>query len=292
MSMPDIAIFGEVLFDCFPNGERVLGGAPFNVAWHLHALAQNTHFISRVGCDADGRAIAQAMLSWGMPIADIQSDVQYATGTVQVSFAKGEPCYAILTNQAYDFIDATLLPVQHYAVIYHGTLALRQAISAQAFAVLAEHSGKRFFDVNLRAPWWQRATVEKYLLHTDWLKLNAEELAQWQHQGETLSDTMQRLLTHYGLAVIVVTRGAQGAVALNCAGELIDITPSDTVTVVDTVGAGDAFAAVLLLGLQHGWTLATTMQRAQDFASALVGRRGATVADSNFYTPFRQLWQL
>ena len=31
-------VFGEVLFDCFPDGSRVLGGAPFNVAWHCQAF--------------------------------------------------------------------------------------------------------------------------------------------------------------------------------------------------------------------------------------------------------------
>ena len=31
-------IFGEVLFDTFPDGTAVLGGAPFNVAWHLQGF--------------------------------------------------------------------------------------------------------------------------------------------------------------------------------------------------------------------------------------------------------------
>ena len=46
-----IGIFGEVLFDCFPDGREVLGGAPFNVAWHLHAFGQSPVFVSRVGDD-------------------------------------------------------------------------------------------------------------------------------------------------------------------------------------------------------------------------------------------------
>ena len=48
-------IFGEVLYDHFPDGQRVLGGAPFNVAWHLQAFGQAPRFVSRVGHDAEGR---------------------------------------------------------------------------------------------------------------------------------------------------------------------------------------------------------------------------------------------
>ena len=59
-------IFGEVLFDCFPDGSRVLGGAPFNVAWHLQAFGAEPLFVSRVGNDPMGRKIRDAMLQWGM----------------------------------------------------------------------------------------------------------------------------------------------------------------------------------------------------------------------------------
>ena len=48
-------LFGEVLHDCFPDGSRVLGGAPLNVAWHLRALGLDPYLVSRVGDDAAGR---------------------------------------------------------------------------------------------------------------------------------------------------------------------------------------------------------------------------------------------
>ncbi len=50
-----ITVFGEVLFDCFPNGKQVLGGAPFNVAWHLQALGDDPTFISQIGDDTLGK---------------------------------------------------------------------------------------------------------------------------------------------------------------------------------------------------------------------------------------------
>ena len=57
-------LFGEVLFDHFPDGKQVLGGAPFNVAWHLRAFWP-VHFISRVGADPQGTGIRRAMHDWG-----------------------------------------------------------------------------------------------------------------------------------------------------------------------------------------------------------------------------------
>lgn len=293
MNTQTIAVFGEVLFDCFPSGERLLGGAPFNVAWHLQALGQATQFISRIGQDAQGLAIREAMLSWGMDVSGLQSDAGHVTGTVQVSFEQDQPRYAILSEQAYDFIDAGQLKQGDYGVIYHGTLALRHHVSAQALQSLkARQQTKVFIDVNLRAPWWQKTAIESYLPQAHCLKLNDEELQHWQQTGETLKQTMQRLLSDYALEVLIVTRGAQGAIALPALGDFIEIMPSDGIEVIDTVGAGDAFAAVLLLGMQQGWSLTMTMQRAQDFASAVVGHRGALLYDKAFYANFCKLWAL
>ena len=61
---------------------------------------------------------------------------------------------------------------------------------------------------------------------------------------------------------------------------------------MDTVGAGDAFASVVLLGVMRHWPLPLIMQRAQTFASAVVGMRGATVSDMAFYRPFLEDWEL
>jgi fructokinase len=90
----------------------------------------------------------------------------------------------------------------------------------------------------------------------------------------------------------VLTHGARGAELLTAGGEHHSVRPTRNIEVVDTVGAGDAFAAVMILGLCRDWSLAQTLQRAQDFASHIVGRRGATVSDVEFYQPFIQEWRL
>ena len=118
-------IFGEVLFDCFPDGREVLGGAPFNVAWHLQAFGQSPLFVSSVGDDEEGRHIREAMSSWGMRLEGLQFDPEHPTGRVTVTLEGGEPSYDIVADTAYDFIDPNALPSGEPGLIYHGSLALR-----------------------------------------------------------------------------------------------------------------------------------------------------------------------
>ncbi len=294
MTDSQIAIFGEALFDRFADGRQILGGAPFNVAWHLQAFAQRPCFISRVGEDAAGDSIRLAMSAWGMSVENLQTDPDYPTGTVQVIINNGEPQYEILADQAYDFIKARQLSADsQYGVIYHGTLALRNCISEQALDDLsARHRGKVFIDVNLRSPWWHKDKVARRLGKANWVKLNHDELMHLAPKQKPLQDAMRWFLAQYQLDVLVVTCGSQGAAAINQTGDIIAVAPAEALTVVDTVGAGDAFAAVLLLGMQQGWPLQLTMERAQLFASALVGQRGATVQDLSFYRPFISAWDL
>ena len=289
-----ITIFGEVLFDHFPDGSSVLGGAPFNVAWHLQAFAQKPLFISRVGKDRLGDTIRSAMQSWDMDLSGLQQDESHPTGTVQVAIEQGEPSYTIVPERAYDFIAADELPGEQFGgLLYHGTLALRHADSRLALEGLKQrHRGALFMDVNLRAPWWQRAEVLKWVGDADWVKLNHHEL-QALHSGTgDIHADMRAFRLEHGLNGLIVTCGEEGALAVDANDEEASVAPAEALTVIDTVGAGDAFAAVLLLGIQQGWPLQLTMERGQDFASALVGRRGATVRNPSFYQRFIQSWAL
>jgi fructokinase len=91
---------------------------------------------------------------------------------------------------------------------------------------------------------------------------------------------------------LVVTLGNKGAIALTEDGDRARVLPSQTLEVVDTVGAGDAFTSVLITGLSLDWPLDQILQRAQDFASMLVERQGATVHDRNFYQTMTTDWGL
>lgn len=285
-----VYIFGEVLFDHFPDGNRVLGGAPFNVAWHLQAFGQEPVLVSRVGADPEGEQVRAAMEDWGLATRALQIDPEYPTGQVAVTFDDGEPAYAIVPDCAYDHIEVS--PLEPCRLLYHGSLAARATTSANALRRLRSDAPRSvFIDVNLRPPWWQASAVHELLQGAHWVKLNRDEL----HLlgGDTASvDSGRAFLQRYNLRGLLLTLGAEGAELLLAGGERLPVAPAAGTQVVDTVGAGDAFAAVMLLGLLHEWPMPVALARAQQFAGALVGRRGATVSDRQFYRDFLRQWQL
>ncbi|MCP9934599.1 carbohydrate kinase [Cyanobium sp. Candia 9D4] len=289
-----ITVFGEVLLDCFPDGTEVLGGAPFNVAWHLRGFGQSPRLVSRVGRDARGERILSAIGHWGLDGSALQTDPIHGTGRVSISLVDGEPTYEIVSGCAYDFI-ASPEPgqVPTSGILYHGTLALRHAASAAALASLtSRHQGPIVLDVNLRTPWWSPETVLPLVDGAHHVKLNAAELALLSPDappGDDLAASMHRFAGRHRLETLVVTRGALGAL-LWCDGEILSVAPAAAGPVVDTVGAGDGFAAVLLLGLSQQWPWAVSLGRAGDFAAALVSRRGATIDDPSVYARFLNAW--
>jgi fructokinase len=288
---PHIQVFGEVLFDHFPDGSRVLGGAPFNVAWHLQAFGLAPRFISRIGDDPAGHEIAELMDGWGMSREGLQIDREHSTGSVRVMIEDGEPHYEIVADCAYDFIAPELLAAKNTdGILYHGSLGIRNPVARAALqTVKARHQGKIFMDVNLRPPWWEREILHELLHDADWVKLNEDELVQLTPKSGGLENTMQTFCAQFDLATLIVTRGASGAVGWD-GRHFVTVAPPADITMVDTVGAGDAFAALSLFGLSRRWPLETTLERAQTFAVALVGKRGATVADSAFYRAFSEQW--
>lgn len=291
MTQTSVRVFGEVLFDYFPDGSRVLGGAPFNVAWHLQAFGLEPSLISRIGTDANGTEIAALMTDWGMSRAAVQIDEIHPTGCVRVEIRDGEPHYDIVTDSAYDFISADLLPTATTdGILYHGSLALRNPVSFAALqAFKTRHQGQIFVDVNLRDPWWQQETLLPLLADANWVKINEHELAQLCLEGSDLTSKIEAFSHQFDLELLVVTCGAQGAIAFDNQ-QLITVKPTNSIQVVDTVGAGDAFASVLLLGLSQQWSIETTLERAQAFAGELVARRGATINDREFYRLFTHKW--
>jgi len=271
----------------------VLGGAPFNVAWHLHAFGLKPLMVSRIGNDALGRRVEAAMRDWGMDCSGMQTDSTHPTGSVEVSFVEGEPSYEIAQGVAYDFIDASVLPQPDDGewLLYHGSLALRHSCSAAALARLeAQFACHRFVDINLRSPWWQREAVMPLINGADWLKLNEDELAEIYPGVASSSDRLAQISAMISKQ-IVLTGGERGATVISTGdGSRHSVVPERASSVVDTVGAGDAFCSVFVAGRLLGWPLEISMQRAQAFASAVVGIRGATSADRNFYKQFTRAW--
>lgn len=299
-------VFGEVLFDAFPGGSQLLGGAPFNVAWHLQGLGMKPLFISRVGTDAAGERVRAAMRDWDMDPSGLQSDDEHPTGIVRVSLERGQPAFDILPAQAYDRIDADealrAACGQPFSLVYHGTLALREPASRQALRALsAALPAPRCVDLNLRAPWWDDAIVADALDGADWVKLNDAELRaisaidtiidNGEAAAQPLSEQAERLRAHQGIAVLVLTLGECGAFIAAPDGRVEGAAPP-VAHFVDAVGAGDAFSAVALIGMIMGWQTSQTLARALEFAAWICSVRGATVADRERYAAYRKAWDL
>ncbi len=286
-------IYGEVLFDTFPDGREVLGGAPFNVARHLHGFGCQPLFISRVGDDARGEQVRQAMQAWGMDVSGLQLDNEHPTGIVQIAMQGKSHTFDILADQAYDYIDAeaalSLLKQGHYGLLYFGSLIERSPISRATLEQLRAQHLPQFVDINLRAPWWKQKRIMELVQGIDWLKLNNEELRELGYGGDT-RNAAAMLYAEYGFDTLVVTCGEQGALIVS--DESIEEgTPVAVEQLVDTVGAGDAFSAVCILGLLKGWEWRKTLRHALGFAARLCEVRGAVLPERSWYDSALTGWE-
>ena len=294
-------LFGEVLADIFPD-RTVLGGAPFNVARHLKAFGRNPVLLSRVGNDDLGRNVLGTMEQSGMDASGIQFDRHHPTGQVKVHLEEGGHRFEILPEQAYDFIHSAVarmvrLPLDP-TLIYYGTLAQRHEVSRRALVTLLRSTdAAKFLDVNLRTPWYDEKTLRSALQNADIVKLNAEELdvlaGMLTLPGHRPQDRVMELMRQFDLEQVVVTCGAEGAWQMSHTGKVTEAVASNRgATVVDTVGAGDGFAAVYILGALRHWPMENTLARANTFAAAICAIRGAVPDHASFYQPFTEEWGL
>jgi len=240
---------GEILWDVFETGEY-LGGAPFNFAVNAQRLGHEVWFISAVGNDERGSKALAKMKEIGLA-TDFVRRVDHPTGTVTVKFNTGEPEYTIHRPAAYDFLE--IEPGLAADWVYFGTLARPNIEGIEA---------KRFYDVNLRKDSWTPARVDALMSQADAIKLNEHELASL---GLSLTD-----LDHEAFAV---TRGARGCIVF-AHGEFAE-HPGFPVEVADPVGAGDAFAAAFLHGLDQGWPAGKIAEFANRMGAQAVSRAGA-----------------
>ena len=292
-------IYGEVLFDIFPGDNKVLGGAPFNVAWHLQGLGLSPLLISRIGADAEGQSVMDAMRQWTMDSSGIQHDAVNPTGGVEISMQGTAHRFDIRPNQAYDHIDFEPLDMavggQELSLIYQGSLVARNAASRNSLQQLIRQTRLPVFaDVNLRDPWWDADTIEGLLMTARWAKLNDDELGTvlpgTAQTDEGLERAARKALSRFELDAVIVTRGAEGALITTAEGT-VSGRPPPVENLVDTVGAGDAFCAVTLFGLHAGWSASWTLERALAFASAICEQRGATSQDHPLYKRTLASWQ-
>jgi fructokinase len=293
-----IVVLGEALIDVFPDRE-VVGGAPFNVARNLAALGATPLFVSRIGAGPAGEGILAQMRRLGMAVHGVQRDRVHLTGRVRVSLRDGQPSFDIQPDGAWDWLDlesaAASVRAARPALACFGTLAQRSQRAREAIrASLAATPALRLLDLNLRGIDDEQRIAAESLEYADVLKLNEHELrqlVQWFEPGQReASAAAFALAARFGLQRVVVTRGERGWACFEAHGRQVLEGPSPHVTVVDTVGAGDAFTAVLLLGELRGWRLPTTLLRAAEFAAAVCRLHGAFDEASPIYAAALSRW--
>ncbi len=300
MVKPRPIVFGEVLFDVFDGTDAKLGGAPFNVAWHLKGFGEDPIFVSRIGDDKNGEIVSETMRKWGMDLSGVQLDKENPTGVVEVSLKNAQATFNIPDKQAYDFIQNNSflrsLASSEVNAVYHGSLALRSDINLKTLSDLKNRLKPFIFsDLNLRNPWWNLSGIKEIVSKSDAVKLNDDEISRItgvdRLSDEEILSQAQNLCNEYNLRFVVVTKGKDGSSIVEKNGNVLNVTQVEVSSLVDTVGAGDSFASVVILGILRKWDLLDTIKRASEFASRICSVRGALLSEKELYSDLLRKWR-
>lgn len=283
-----IVLMGEALFDCFPEGRRVAGGAPFNVTWNLFGLGEDPLFISAVGMDQMGDELLEIMKKWGLNTNMIMRLSEVKTSVVEVCLTDGNPDYEICKNTAFDHLKLPdyVLEGNRNDILYHGSLATRSACSYETISRFRKQwKGKVFVDINIRQPWFDQTRFEDFIRGIDYLKINDLEYEELTGMSYSWVDPLPGIISFvecYDIANLIVTCGSKGSFWYD-GNELHSQSANTEIPIVDTVGAGDAFASVCLKGIQESWEISTILKFANALAERVCGIKGATLPEPSFF---------
>jgi fructokinase len=288
MARPVVVGAGEALWDVFPDGEH-FGGAPANVALHAAALGAEAWLVSAVGRDTRGDAALARLDAAGVRggRSTVAQLAEHPTGVVRVSLQDGgHAVYEIAAQSAWDYVPwsaAVQQVVERADAIVFGSLAQRGRVSRATIrraVAAARDTSWRLLDVNLRQSYYDAGVVTMSLELANAVKLNEEELPVVAQlcgvavRGAAPLDLLRALCDRFGLKLAALTRGACGALLVTPDAECESAAPPTEV--VDTVGAGDAFTAALLIGVLTGRSLEEVSRRANAVASYVCSQPGAT----------------
>ena len=253
---------GEILWDVI-GGQEHLGGAPLNLSVHASRLGHDVSVVSAVGADQRGDRALEAMSRLGLSIDLVQRSKEWPTGIVTVTVADdGQPEFEIHRPAAYDSMTLNAPALERVAAsdvdwVCFGTLL---SMSPRGRNVLLEAMdalprARRFYDVNLRPKSFTPELVLALLGRANVVKLNQDEVhsvdVMLQRSNRTLEEFCRDYTARFGWEAVCITRGEWGC-AIFVRDQYVEV-PGYRVQVADTVGAGDAFSAAFLHGLNGGW---------------------------------------
>ena len=280
-----IVSIGEILWDLIGEEEH-LGGAPFNFAVHAARLGHELLFVSGVGADARGRRTIERAGHLGIETSHIKTVPGFPTGVATVEIdAAGAPDFHVLRPAAYDRVEldaAEMAAISRRQPdwIYFGTLHQVSKPARQLTDRLIDTNpgARRFYDVNLRPDGHTPDLVEALAGQATVAKLNEQEaitMARWfDLPGCPTEHFCGRAASRFRWKAVAITRGAEGCVVL--VDDDCHEAPGIPVEVADTVGAGDAFAAAFLHGLDAGWHVRRIAAFANQVGAFVASRPGAT----------------
>jgi fructokinase len=278
-----IAGIGEILWDVFPSGKKV-GGAPANFAYHTRVQGARSEVVSCIGDDDSGREIITHLKKIGLSDNYIFIDNQHPTGWVDIDLDDdGKPNFTIHEQVAWDYIPFTdelrKFATQVNAVCF-GSLAQRSAVSRSAIRSFLQNTPEkslRVLDINLRQQYYDAATIKSCLRMANCLKLNEDELPVVQRllglKGSA-DKVVNHLVEEYGLVLLALTMGSRGSRLLGVGED--SFLESPKVDVVDTVGAGDAFTAAMVIGFLENYPIPVIHKKANFLSAYVCTQTGAT----------------
>ena len=291
-----IVSVGELLWDIFPDEEH-LGGAPFNFAAHARRLGHDVILVSAVGADVLGERALTKVQEYGLPPRFVHSIEGQPTGTVSVSLNdEGVPTFVIHRPAAYDFLrlessDYELISQKAPDWICFGTL-FQTTAEARALIrclVASNPAAGRFYDVNLRPCAYTPQLVRELLHDSTVVKLNDAEACELDKMFAFGTSSLEAFCKasrdRFRLHGVCVTKGPAGCAIL--IGDDYAEVPGYPVDVGDTVGAGDAFGAAFLHGLDRRWRAAEIGRFANRVGAIVASRKGAVPLWS-----LEECWQL
>lgn len=256
---------GEALIDFLPvigpTGEEVFapraGGSPMNVAVAIARLGVPGGFFGGLSTDMFGDILRSALAASGVDLSYANLSgrpttlafVRYDAGNARYAFYDEASAGRMLSEAD---LPAFATPV---AALHFGSFSLAEEPCGSAFEALMQreqHDRVISLDVNVRPALIKNrdgylARIDRLAAMSDIVKLSEDDLA-WLAPRVSF-EAQARAWLGKGAALVVLTRGAQGAIAMS-RSLTVDV-PGVAVTVADTIGAGDTFTAATLARLSQ-----------------------------------------
>lgn len=284
MSKYVIAGLGEILWDVFGEDEK-LGGAPANFAFHAASMGAEALAISTIGNDTRGHKALAILKEAGLVVDGIAVDSNHPTGFVEATIdGDGAAHYHFPDDVAWDYLqlnEAAKKAVGRLDAVAFGTLAQRSEQSRELIHSFLQDVPKtclKVYDINLRQNFYSKEIIATSLKLSDVIKLNEEELPVLAEMFSLTGDEQEQLETlikTYQLKLAILTCGGNGSLLVT--SNMIDKHSGITAEIVDTVGAGDSFTAVTIIGFLQGKTLSEINDHANRVAAFVCQHQGAMV---------------